>query len=135
MSIAQKPLPNTIMNSILNNRSAMPMKNESSVNESPFSMSRILLSKTINNHIKLSNDNNVKQLKQYYGARNSDASMVTHKLNTLSQGTKNKAGTNLSFQGTKTVNDERQALRRVRSGGAVVPTKKVAKGVSNYSVF
>jgi len=135
MSIAQKPLPTTMMNSILNNRSAMPMKNQTSVNESPFSMSRILLSKTINSHIKIANDPTVKQSKQYYGARNSDASMVTSKLNTLSQGTKNTAGTKLSFQGTKTVNDERQALRRVRSGGAVVPTKKVAKGIPNYPVF
>jgi len=135
MSIAEKPLPNTIMNSILNSRSAMPMKNETSINESPFSMSRILLSKTIHSHIKLSNDHHIKKLKQYYGARNSDASMVTSKVNTFTQGIKNTAGTNFSFQGTKTVNDQRQALRRVRSGGAIVPIKKIAKGISNYPVL
>lgn len=135
MSIPHKPLPSTMMNSILYNRSAMPLKSPYSVNESPFSMSRVLVSKTIHTAMKLTSDANIKKRKQFYGEKNRDASMVTDKRRVFAQGTKNGSGNQLSFQGSKTVNDERQALHRVRSGGAVVPAKRTARGLLQYSVF
>jgi hypothetical protein len=122
MSLSQKPIIENINNSVQNGRSAMPQKALTSTNENPFSMNRVIYSKTIGTITKQTNDT-IKE-KQFYGEKNRDASSVIARRKMLQSGNKNHLGSNLSYQGEKEVNDVRQAQKRVRSGGATVPAKK-----------
>jgi hypothetical protein len=116
------PLEN-MNNSVLQGRSAMPQKSSTSINENRFSMNRVLYSKTIASVISETAD--VMKEKQYYGPRNRDASSVIQRRNILVGGNRNESGQSISFQGAKETNDVRQAKKRVRSSGSVVPAKKI----------
>ena len=116
------PLEN-MNNSVLQGRSAMPQKSSTSINENRFSMNRVLYSKTISSVISETAD--VIKEKQYYGPRNRDASSVIQRRNILVGGNRNESGQSISFQGAKETNDVRQAKKRVRSSGSVVPAKKI----------
>lgn len=116
------PLEN-MNNSVLKGRSAMPQKAPTSINENRFSMNRVLYSKTIASVISETAD--VIKEKQYYGPRNRDASSVIQRRNILVGGNRNESGQPMSFQGAKETNDVRQAKKRVRSSGSVVPAKKI----------
>jgi hypothetical protein len=122
MSLPQKPIIENINNSIQNGRSAMPQKALTSTNENPFSMNRVLYSKTIRTITNQTNDT-IKE-KHFYGENNRDASSVIARRKMLQSGNKNYLGNNVSYQGEKDTNDVRQAQKRVRNSGASVPAKK-----------
>lgn len=112
---------NNINNSILSGRSAMPQKAATSLNENNFSMNRVLFAKTI----KTETLDTIKT-KHFFGERNRDASSVIQRSKIISAGGKNASGENISHQGTKSMNDVRQAQQRVRNRGYVVPPKITA---------
>ena len=132
MSLSQTPIKENINNSVLNGRSAMPQKGIHSNNDNRFSMNRVLYSKTINTETEKTND--VIKQKQFYGMNNRDASSVMERRKLLNQGHKNHLEGDLSYQSSKTINDVRQAQKRTRSGGAIVPAKKT-HAYSNAPVF
>lgn len=109
-----------------------PQKGLTSSNEGPFSMGRILFTKTMKTIIDETND--VKQEKQYYGERNRDASSVIARRKMVQVSNKNHLGDELSYQENKDTNNVRQAIKRVRSGGAAVPAKVTQKNI-NSPVF
>lgn len=111
-----------INNSVLSGRSAMPQKASTTLNENQFSMNRVLYTKTIT-AVMSETAVNLKE-KQFYGPRNRDASAVIQRRNILIGGNHNETGKPISFQGAKETNDVRQAKKRVRSSGSVVPAKK-----------
>ena len=125
------PLEN-INNSVLNGRSAMPQKSVTSITENKFSMNRVLYTKTIESVTSETAD--IKKEKQYYGPRNRDASAVIQRRNILVGGNRNDMGQAVSFQGAKETNDVRQAKKRVRNSGSVVPAKKI-HNYSNSPIF
>ena len=125
MSLSQKPIIENANNSVQNGRSAMPQKALTSNNENPFSMNRVLYSRTISTITKETSD--ILQEKHYYGEKNRDASSVIARRKMIQVGNKNHLGNDLSYQGEKVTNDVRQAQKRVRSGGATVPAKVTHK--------
>jgi hypothetical protein len=105
----------------------MPQKDITSVNEHAFAMHRSSFSKIMATEREETGE--ILKKKNFYGgSRNKDASSIIR--SRAIAGTKSsftaKDGA-LSFQGTKDINDTRQALRRTRSGGAVVPPKVTHK--------
>jgi hypothetical protein len=121
MSLSEKPILENMNNSILGGRAAMPQKAPMSTNENQFSMNRVLYAKTINSFTNTLNE------KTYYGGKNRDASSVIQRRNILAVGEKNQSGQQISFEGAKVGNDVRQAQKRVRNSGSVVPAKKIHK--------
>ena len=112
MSIAQKPIIQSINNDVATSVGAMPNKFIYSVNENRFSMGRHLYSKTV---ATLTNETvEVKREKQYYGQRNRDASSVMQRKKYLAQGRKNYTENPVSFQGNTSVEDINRALARAR---------------------
>ena len=112
MSIAQKPILQSINNDVATSVGAMPNKSIYSVNENRFSMGRHLYSKTV---ATLTNETvEVKREKQYYGQRNRDASSVMQRKKYLAQGRKNYTENPVSFQGNTSVEDINRALARAR---------------------
>jgi len=112
MSIAQKPIIQSINNDVATSVGAMPNKSIYSVNENRFSMGRHLYSKTVATLTKETVE--VKREKQYYGQRNRDASSVMQRKKYLAQGRKNYAEKPVSFQGNTSVEDINRALARAR---------------------
>lgn len=125
MSLSQRPIIENINNSVKKEQGAMPQKALTSTNENPFSMNRVLYSRTINTILKDTNE--ITREKQYYGERNRDASSVIARRKMIQVGNKNHLGNELSYQGKKDTNDVRQAQKRVRNGGAAVPAKRIHK--------
>ena len=101
----------------------MPQKDITSINENTFSMQRSIFTKTTSTERHETGD--VLLMKKFYGgSRNRDASSVIRDRSiTGTQSSFTDKDGELSFQGTKDINDTRQALRRTRSGGAIVPSK------------
>lgn len=105
----------------------MPQKDITSVNENAFSMQRSSFSKIMATERKETGDI-LKKKKFYGGSRNRDASsIIRSRAIAGTQSSFTAKDGQLSFQGTKDINDTRQALGRTRSGGAVVPPKVTHK--------
>lgn len=132
MSLSDRPKPDNINNSVLSSKGAMPQKSLLSVNENPFSMNRVLYSRTVQTYTK--EDNTIKKEKHYYGNRNSDASSVMERKKLLNAGRKNYLGNDISHQSERTINDVRDAKKRVRSSGSIVPAKVTHK-YDNAPIF
>ena len=102
----------------------MPMKDLTSNNEHPFALSRNMFTQI--SQIDQAKTLNTSKQKKFYGnSSNRDASAVTTRrgINQASS-TFSLNGQMMSNQSVRDVNDTRQALRRVRSGGSIVPAKK-----------
>ena len=100
--------------------SSTHIKNLNSSNEQDFALDRVLYKKTMKSIIETTNDIN-KQKTFFGGTRNRDASSVirSRALNSVGNGS-----TSLFFQGSNSSKDSQDALKRVRSGGAIAPAKK-----------
>jgi hypothetical protein len=145
-----------INNGLLKTTNAMPQKDSTSDNQSSFSADRRAYNRswTINPkmnvlnppHFGIAGMNNgsrrlptvfdgthTQKQKQWYGNR--DASEVTRKsrVGSVGGGSSNINGTSFSFESHSNVNTVNQALRRVRSGGAVAPEKKNHNVQNAYS--
>lgn len=113
--ISMQPIKTEINNGTLSGVRAMPQKDVTSDSSSMFAMSRMAYT-----GIVTSQQNNQKK---WMGNR--DASHVTtnRRVNGMAIGSLNAKGTPMSFTTTADNNTARQALHRVRSGGAVAPAK------------
>ena len=111
---------------------AMPPKDLTSDGQSTFSMYRRQYSETIN-ATPSSNQLLMNKKKWIGGSGNRDASVVAqnNSINQVGNGTLNASRGAISFTTHKEVNTEREALRRVRSGGANVP-KKCTKNINVF---
>jgi len=150
----QGPIINNINNSELTSIRAMPLKDSTSDGDSTFEMSRKIYTRTM--RIILPHDpnddprtittynwqarRNIQQTttlpsgtsskhmngKKWYGNR--DASQVTtnRRTNQVGAGSLNAPNSPMGFTTNTDINTTRDALRRVRAGGAVAPAKKGA---------
>lgn len=116
-----------INNGVLNSIKAMPQKDSTSDNTSSFSMGRQVFMETYTANAQLSQ-------KKWIGG-NRDASQVTtnYRNSQIGTGSLNAAGKPMSFTTYKDVNVVDDALRRVRSGGAVAPPKKAVSPSITYA--
>ena len=119
-------------NSILNNgklssKRAMPQKDITSDGTSTFAMNR---HNYMESYSTTSMTASQKLQKKWFG--NKDASQVAanRRVDQIANGSLNSSGVTTSYTTIKDPNTERQALHRMRSGGAVVPPK-----VRNSPVF
>lgn len=103
----------------------MPQKDITSSNENTFSMGRSMFSRTINT-LKNEDSDALKQKQFYGGTRNRDASSVVRSRSILGAKGSFADENGVAFQGYNN-NDTRQALTRVRAGGATVPRKVTHK--------
>ena len=112
-----------INNGTLNAVKAMPQKDSTSDGTSGFEMARRNYAKTLP-----ATPNTVAQNleKKWLGNRDSSTVMERRKATAVGLGTLNAGNQPLSFTTTKDVNVTRDALTRVRAGGAVAPAKKGA---------
>lgn len=127
ISTLQGPIINNINNGELNSIRAMPQKDSTSDNDSTFEMSRSIYSRTFpNNIITTGVTSNYMNGKKWYGNR--DASQVTtnRRTNQVGAGSLNASNSSMGFTTHSDINTTRDALRRVRAGGAVAPAKKGA---------
>jgi len=120
----------TINNGVLNAIKAMPQKDSTSDNTSSFSMGRHVFIDTYTTKHLTSNQYNQKK---WIGG-NRDASQVTtnYRNSQIGTGSVNAGGKPIAFTTYKDVNVVDDALRRVRSGGAVAPPKKAVSPIRTY---
>jgi hypothetical protein len=112
----------TINNGVLHSIKAMPQKDSTSDNTSTFSMGRHVFMDTYTNKTIT----NAQQNQKKWIGGNRDASQVTtnYRNNQIGTGKLNATGELMGFTTYKDINVVDNALRRVRSGGAVAPPKK-----------
>jgi hypothetical protein len=122
ISTLQGPIINNINNGEMNAIRAMPQKDITSDNESSFEMSRNIYTRTF----PTGGTSNYMNGKKWYGNR--DASQVTtnRRTNQVGVGSLNASNGYMGFTTHSDINTTRDALRRVRAGGAVAPAKKGA---------
>lgn len=117
-----RPIINTLNNGKLSGVRAMPQKDSTSDNHSTFELNRALYSRTLPNNPA----SNYMNGKKWYGNR--DASQVTtnRRITEVGVGSLNASNEDMSFETHNNFNTTKEALRRVRAGGAVAPAKKGA---------
>jgi hypothetical protein len=115
---------NDINNGALKSIKAMPQKDITSDGTNNFSMDRHNYVETLNTITNTTN----KQFLHKKWLSNRDASQVTtnRRVNEVGFGSLNKNQNLTSFTTYKDINTTRDALTRVRAGGAVAPKKKGA---------
>jgi len=141
----------TIQNSVLKSRNAMPLKDMTSTDDSDFSIDRYKYNR-INQFIPqnqipvthadvdgnsykntvLSDKKDYK--KKWYGNRDASQIVANRRVNSVGSGSMNAANKPLSFVSDNDRNTQRDARKRVRSGGAVVPAK-VTHNYKNAPIF
>jgi hypothetical protein len=146
----QGPIINNINNNELNSIRAMPLKDSTSDSDSTFEISRNIYTRTLPTNVTntpIIHTNyiwqarrNIQQItsvptgvtsnymngKKWYGNR--DASQVTtnRRTNQVAVGSLNASNSPIGFTTNTDINTTKDALRRVRAGGAVAPAKKGA---------
>ena len=127
----RRPLPDNINNGVLKGQNAMPLKDGVSSGGNVFSMNRRtyarLPSYTKERELPVKD---VKAKKWYGNSHSRDASILAKQKGTRTIGNVSKvpgSDGNISYTTHKDINDSRQALHRVRSGGATVPSKVAAR--------
>lgn len=115
-----------INNGMLSVAGGMPQKDSTSNNESRFQMSRKVYVET---------EPVVSGKKWTGGSR--DASDVARRMRTIAvgKGSNTENGTPLSFTTYRDVNTTKDAIRRVRAGGAVTPAKQNASQINPLTPF
>jgi len=141
-------------NGQLTSKNAMPQKDSTSTGDSTFSSDRQEYAKTNeiipNANLKqtrymtgtagsrnMSNSRNIGFVnsalpppsgnKKWYGNRDASQVIRNRRVETVGKGSLNPANTPMSFMTKTDINTSREALKRVRSGGACVPAKVVHK--------
>jgi hypothetical protein len=123
-----------INNGILSTIKPSPMKDITSDGNNSFSMTRQQFIKT--NNTETASTPTIILQKKWYGANNKDASTITdsRRISEIGNGSLNASKKEFAFKTTSDVNVSREALKRVRCGGCVVPAKKIHK-YDNAPVF
>ena len=113
----------------------MPQKDLTSTNESRFASRRNMFSAFSRTDANETSD--VAQQKKFYGGtRNRDASSIIQKRAVQNHNSSFPLnGQSVHYQSQKIVNETRQALKRARAGGAVVPAQKRHGTNVNAPVF
>ena len=112
-------------NGALKTINAMPQKDSTSDGNSSFEMGRRIYTKT---HPLVTPLSTAVDKKWIGGNRDSSQITTNRRNNTIGKGSINtNTNTLLSFTTYKDVNVVNDALRRCRSGGSIVPAKKIAK--------
>lgn len=124
-----------INNGILSTIKPSPMKDITSDGNNSFSMNRQQFIKT-NNTLTATTPSVLLQKKWYGGANNKDASSIidSKRITEIGNGSLNASRKDFAFKTTSDINVSREALKRVRCGGCVVPAKKIHK-YENAPVF
>ena len=117
MDISRLSMQN-LNNGMLNNATAMPMKDSTSDGTSTFSMGRL-------NYVSSFTAQSQNPQKKWIGG-NRDASQTTANRRVGAIGLGSMTTAPNSFVSNTSKNVVNDALRRVRAGGAVAPPKKVA---------
>jgi hypothetical protein len=112
---------NNINNGILSNQRAMPQKDSTSDGNNTFAAGRLAYVETANAINSLSQTQ--KMEKKWYGNRDSSTVTANRRTMSIGKGSINDSNTPLSFTTTNDNNTAREAIIRVRAGGAVVPQK------------
>jgi hypothetical protein len=117
-----------INNNVLSSQKAMPLKDTTTNGDSHFSNPR-------HQYIESLNTTPVSIEKKWIGG-NRDASQIiqNRRINTIGLGTLNAKQNPMSFTTSVPTNTVRNAIKRVRSGGAVVPAK-VTHTYKNAPIF
>lgn len=123
-----------INNGILSTIKPSPMKDITSDGNNSFSMNRQQFIKT--NNTETASTPAIILQKKWYGANNKDASAITgsRRISEIGNGSLNASKKEFAFKTTSDINVSREALKRVRCGGCVVPAKKIHK-YDNAPVF
>ena len=114
-------------NGMLSSQKAMPQKDITSDGTSTFAMNR---HNYIESHSNAKMTTSQKIQKKWYGNRDASQIVANRRVDQIANGSLNSSGVTTSFTTIKDPNTERQAIRRMRSGGSVVPVK-----VTNAKVF
>lgn len=151
---------NTINNSILTSKNAMPLKNTTTTDDSVFSIDRNKYTRTYEivpqnnvstNHSNISNNgaqtiigqnmkfntvaSNMKDLKKkWYGNRDASQIVANRRVQAVGNGSMNAANIPLQFVTKFYPHTIFETRRRVRSGGATVPAKVTHK-YKNAPIF
>ena len=115
-----------INNGALTGQKAMPLKDSTSSNESPFQLARHTYSESL---LTTSLTENEKQQKKWFGNRDASSVIARRKSNSVGVGSFNADGNTYSMTAHNDTNSADAARRRVRSGGAVAPANKAARPV------
>ena len=118
MDIYRFPIHN-LNNGILQNATAMPIKDSTSDGTSTFSMGRM-------NYVSSSQSAQNPQKKWVGGNRDASQTTSNRRVGAIGLGSFNAANVPNSFVSNSSKNVVNDALRRVRGGGAVAPPKKAA---------
>ena len=142
---------NTMNNGKLSAIKAMPQKDSTSDGDSTFSVDRRAYVKTytnnltnmanplghfgMGNHIRptVFDGNQTAAQKKWSGNRDASEVIRRQRINSVGVGSLNAKNQPMCFQTHSNINTTRDALRRVRAGGATVP-KKVTKKLTNAPV-
>jgi hypothetical protein len=123
-----------INNGILSTLKSSPMKDITSDGNNSFSMNRQQFVKT--NRTETASTPAIILQKKWYGSNNKDASTITdsRRISEIGNGSLNSSKKDFAFKTTSDINVSREALKRVRSGGCIVPAKKIHK-YTNAPIF
>lgn len=123
-----------INNGISSTIKPSPMKDITSDGNNSFSMNRQQFVKT--NRTETLSTPVILLQKKWYGANNKDASVITdsRRILEIGNGSLNASKKEFAFKTTSDINVSREAVKRVRSGGCVVPAKKIHK-YANSPIF
>ena len=113
-----------INNGALTGIKSMPQKDITSNGESQFQLSRHTY---VNTHLETALTNNEKMQKKWYGNKDASSVISNRRNNSVGNGSLNASGGLHSMTTYQDKNYENAALKRVRSGGSVVPPKVSAR--------
>lgn len=113
------PIINTLNNGTSSVVKGMPLKDQTSDNNASFSMGR----RKYGRGLVLNKTENEKQVKKWFGSRDSSDVMEKRKLKAIGNGSLNADSNTLSFTNTRDTNTARQALAKVRNSGSIAPKK------------
>jgi hypothetical protein len=153
--ISMFPIRNNINNAILNAQKAMPLKDSTSDGTSSFAMARkdyvntfsfipmtkqkAVVRESVGRSYTSMNkvfDSAHTDLQKKWIGGNRDASQIVanRRINSVGVGSLNSAATPFAYTTKNDPNAVREAKHRVRSGGSVVPAKKIHK-YANPPIF
>jgi hypothetical protein len=116
------PILQGMNNGTLSSEKAMPAKDLTSDGGSSFAMSRVGYIRSM--FSQSAPTQTVALEKKWYGNKDASQIAVNRRIAEVGQGSLNTTASPMSYTTTSDTNTARQARNRVRSGGAVVPSKR-----------
>jgi hypothetical protein len=115
------PVLQGMNNGTLSSEKAMPTKDLTSDGGSSFAMSRLGYVRALQ---LTAPTQDVALEKKWYGNKDASQIIANRRIAEVGQGSLNSTASPMSYTTTSDTNTARQARNRVRSGGAVVPSKR-----------